>query len=148
MIDRLREEPVTLSSLEEIIDEFDFLNDSEDQIEYLIDLGLDLPAIDQSLKTEQFLVHGCQSNVWLDVEFTGNPAVMLVKAESDAMIVNGLVALLMAIFNGKTAEEALEIDVRKIFDRLGLDRHLSPQRKNGLNGMVQRIKAAAREQLA
>jgi len=147
MIDRLREEPVTLSSLEEIIDEFDFLDDSEDQIEYLIDLGLDLPAIDQSLKTEQFLVHGCQSNVWLDVEFVGNPALMLVKAESDAMIVNGLVALLMAIFNGKTAEEALEINVREIFDRLGLDRHLSPQRKNGLNGMVQRIKVAARLQL-
>jgi len=147
MIDRLREEPVTLSSLEEIIDEFDFLDDSEDQIEYLIDLGLDLPAIDQSLKTEQFLVHGCQSNVWLDVEFVGNPALMLVKAESDAMIVNGLVALLMAIFNGKTAEEALEINVREIFDRLGLDRHLSPQRKNGLNGMVQRIKVAARQQL-
>ena len=147
MIDRLREEPVTLSSLEEIIDEFDFLNDSEAQIEYLIDLGLDLPAIDQSLKTEQFLVHGCQSNVWLDVEFIGNPALMLIKAESDAMIVNGLVALLMAIFNGKTAEEAVEINVREIFDRLGLDRHLSPQRKNGLNGMVQRIKVAARQQL-
>lgn len=147
MIDRLREEPVTLSSLEEIIDEFDFLDDSEDQIEYLIDLGLDLPAIDQSLKTEQFLVHGCQSNVWLDVEFIGNPALMLVKAESDAMIVNGLVALLMAIFNGKTAEQAVEINVREIFDRLGLDRHLSPQRKNGLNGMVQRIKVAARQQI-
>ncbi len=147
MIDRLREEPVTLSSLEEIIDEFDFLDDSEAQIEYLIDLGLDLPAIDQSLKTEQFLVHGCQSNVWLDVEFVGNPALMLVKAESDAMIVNGLVALLMAIFNGKTAEQAVEINVREIFDRLGLDRHLSPQRKNGLNGMVQRIKVAARQQL-
>ncbi len=147
MIDRLREEPVTLSSLEEIIDEFDFLDDSEAQIEYLIDLGLDLPAIDESLKTEQFLVHGCQSNVWLDVEFVGNPALMLIKAESDAMIVNGLVALLMAIFNGKTAEEAVEINVREIFDRLGLDRHLSPQRKNGLNGMVQRIKVAARQQL-
>ncbi len=147
MIDRLREEPVTLSSLEEIIEEFDFLDDSEDQIEYLIDLGLDLPAIDESLKSEQYLVHGCQSNVWLDVEFIGTPAKMLVKAESDAMIVNGLVALLMAIFNGKTAEEALEINVRQIFDRLGLDRHLSPQRKNGLNGMVQRIQKAARFQL-
>ena len=147
MIDRLRKEPVILSSLEEIIDEFDFLDDPEDQIEYLIDLGLDLPAIDESLKTERYLVHGCQSNVWLDVEFVGEPATVLIKAESDAMIVNGLVALLMAIYNGKTAEEVLAIDIRQIFDRLGLDRHLSPQRKNGLNGMVRRINEAARQQL-
>ena len=139
---------MTLSSLQEIYDEFDFLGDSEAQMEFLIELGLDLPAISDSLKTEQYRVHGCQSNVWLDVEFLGEPAVMHLVAESDAMIVNGLVAILMAVFNGKTAQQCLDTNVREILDRLHLDRHLSPQRKNGLNGMVQKIREAARQQLA
>lgn len=148
MIDRLRDEQKSLTSLEEIIDEFDFLSDSEAQIEYLIDLGLDLPNIPESIKTEQYRVRGCQSNVWMDIEFTDDPAKMNIKAQSDAMIVNGLIAALLAIYNGKSATDSLETDVKKIFDRLGLDRHLSPQRKNGLNGMVQRIREAARLQLA
>ncbi|MBL4886258.1 MAG: SufE family protein [Planctomycetaceae bacterium] len=148
MIDRLKDEQKSLSSLEEIVDEFDFLNDPYDQLNYLIDLGLDLPKIDSSLKTEQYLIHGCQNNVWLDVEFYDEPAVMLIKAESEAKIVNGIVAVLMAIFNGKTAQQGLDFNVREAFDRLGLDKLIGSQRKNGLNGMVQKIREAARWQLA
>ena len=149
MSDRLQEAQDSLSSLKEIIEELDFLDDSEAQIEYLIDLGLELPKISEELKTEQYRVHGCQSNVWMNIEFhdKGETAKMLVIAQSDAMIVSGLIAVLMAIYNGKTALESLEIDVIKIFDRLKLDKHISPQRKNGLNGMVKRIRESANLQL-
>ena len=127
-----------LPSLAELKEEFDFLGNWEDQCEYLMDLGLDLPRLPAAAKTEQTRVHGCQSNVWMTVaEEDGR---LRIAAESDAMIVNGLVAVLLATFDGKTPAEALEVDVEEVFASLGLDEHLSSARKSGLAGMVRRIR--------
>ena len=126
---------------EELKDEFAFLGNWEDQCEYLIDLGLDLPRLPADAKTERNKVHGCQSNVWMTVAEAGGR--LDVTAESDAMLVNGLIVALLAIFDGRTPREALDVDVPARFAELGLDRHLSTARKSGLAGMVKRVRGEA-----
>ena len=134
-------ETIALPSLRELREEFDFLGNWEDQCEYLMDLGLDLPKLPDAAKTEETRVHGCQSNVWMTVrEEDGR---LIVRAESDAMIVNGLVAVLLATFDGETPADVLAVDVEEVFASLGLDEHLSSARKSGLAGMVQRIRGEA-----
>ncbi len=135
----------TIMTLDELIEEFDFLGDWEARCDFLIDLGFELPKLPDEAKIEPNRVHGCQSNVWLiaSVQSDHSPTTVEFLANSDAMIVNGLIAVLMAIYNGKTPEEIIQIDVEKIFHRLELDRHLSPQRRNGLFGMVQRVREIA-----
>jgi cysteine desulfuration protein SufE len=132
-------------TIDELIEEFDFLGDWEDRCDYLIDLGFELPKLPPEAKVEENRVHGCQSNVWLIAELNDStdPPKVEFLANSDAMIVNGLIAVLMTIFQGKTPEEILRIDVEGIFRRLELDRHLSSQRRNGLFGMVTRIREIA-----
>ena len=130
---------------EELKEEFAFLGDWEAQCEYLMDLGLDLPPLPDAAKTEETKVRGCQSNVWMVVgdEEDGDDRRLRIAAESDAMIVNGLIAVLLAIFDGKSPAEALEADEAAAFADLGLDEHLSSARKSGLAGMVQRIRGEA-----
>lgn len=132
-------------TIEELIEEFEFLGDWEERCDYLIDMGFDLPEMPASEKTEQTRVHGCQSNVWLitRVRTEGERTTLDIIADSDAMIVKGLIAVLLTLYSGKTPEEILAIEPRDVFNQLGLDRHLSPARKNGLNGMVQRIRELA-----
>jgi cysteine desulfuration protein SufE len=131
-------------TIDELIETFESLGDWEAQCDYLIDLGLDLPEFPPEQRTEQNKVHGCQSNVWLiaDVKRNGQPTVEI-QADSDSMIVSGLIAVLLAAYSGRTPQEILATDIKGIFSRLGLDRHLSPQRRNGLFGMVQRIRDLA-----
>jgi len=136
-------------TMDELIDEFDALGDWEDQCSYLIDLGLQLPKLPASAKTEEHRVHGCQSNVWLVPQVKdGKPPVIEFVANSDAMIVNGLIAVLTILFSGRTPQEILDVDAREMFARLGLERHLSSQRRNGLYGMVERIRLLARQAAA
>ena len=132
-------------SFEELKDEFAFLGEWEDQCDYLIDLGFELPKLPEDAKTEQTRVHGCQSNVWLtaDVEGEGDAARLNFVANSDSMFVSGLIVVVRSIFNRRTPEEILSIDAEAKFSELGLDRHLAPQRKNGLFGMVERIRNIA-----
>ena len=132
-------------TLNELIEEFEFLGDWEDRCDFLIDLGFELPKLPASAKIEQNRVHGCQSNVWLVAKFNEltDPPVIEFVANSDAMIVNGLIAVLEMIYNGKTPEEILKTDIEKIFHKLELDRHLSSQRRNGLFGMVTRLREIA-----
>ena len=132
-------------TLNELIEEFEFLGDWEDRCDFLIDLGFDLPKLPPAAKVEENRVHGCQSNVWLvaDLNERTSPPTIEFVANSDAMIVNGLIAVLMMIYNGKTPEEILKTDVEKIFRKLELDRHLSSQRRNGLFGMVTRLREIA-----
>ena len=130
-----------LPTFEELRDEFAFLGNWEDQCEYLIDLGLDLPGLPPGDKTEETRVHGCQSNVWMTVG--ENDGRLDIAAESDAMIVNGLIAALLAVFDRKPPRDALAVDVPAVFAELGLDKHLSTARKSGLAGMVQRIRGEA-----
>ena len=129
-------------TIDDIYEEFDGL-DWEDRCDYLIDLGFDLPEFPESEKTEQNRVHGCQSNVWMVLEHRDGNTVAI-EADSDAMIVRGLIAVLLTLYSGESAERILEIDARQVFSRLGMDRHLSPARRNGLNGMVKRIREFAR----
>lgn len=137
-------------SIDELLSEFEFLGDWEERCDYLIDLGFELPEMPESAKTEETRVHGCQSNVWLitNVKDTNGQSVMEILADSDAMIVKGLIAVLLTIYSGKTPRDILDIDVKDIFEQLGLNRHLSTARKNGLNGMVQRIRGLAASVIA
>ena len=134
-------------TLEELIEEFEFLGDWEARCDYLIDLGFELPKLPEEEKIEQNRVHGCQSNVWLIASDNTNSESTTIEflANSDAMIVNGLIVVLMAIYNRKTPEEIIKTDVEEIFTQLELDRHLSPARKNGLFGMVKRVRQIAVE---
>lgn len=132
-------------TIDELIEEFDDLGDWADQCEVLIDMGRDdLATMDESLKTEASRVHGCQSNVWMVARLDETGRIELI-ADSDAMIVRGLLCIILMAFSGRTAEEILNTDITGIFDRLGLDRHLSAARKNGLTGMVTRVRAFAAE---
>lgn len=132
-------------TLEELIDEFDFLGDWEARCDYLIDLGFELPQLPESDKTEENRVHGCQSQVWMTASTsgTGDEQIIEFVANSDSMLVSGLIAVLMAIYNRKSPADILNTDVEAIFRKLELDRHLSPQRRNGLFGMVQRVRQFA-----
>jgi cysteine desulfuration protein SufE len=133
-------------TIEELFDEFEFLGDWESKCEYLIELGFDLPPFPEESKTEANRVHGCQSNVWLIAGTReGDPPTIEILADSDAMIVRGLIAVLLTLYSGKTPREILATDAAEVFARLGLDRHLSTARKNGLLGMVRRIRALAAE---
>ena len=136
-------------TIDELKVEFQELGDWDDQCDYLIDLGRELPRLPESAKTEENRVHGCQSNVWLvaDVKPTAPPVVEFL-ANSDAIIVNGLIAVLTILYSGRTPQEILDVDAREVFRELGLERHLSSQRRNGLYGMVTRIRQIASLALA
>lgn len=138
---------VSDTTVDELIENFEFLDDWEDRFRYIIDLGRKLPPLDPEDKTPQTKVEGCTSQVWIVSRLTdGNPPRMLFCAESDAHIVKGLIAILMMIYSGKTPEEILEVDYKDIIGRIGFEQHLSPNRANGLYAMIERIRAlAARE---
>ena len=136
-------------SIEELIDEFEELADWDDQCDYLIDLGMELPKLPEQAKTEANRVHGCQSNVWLVAEVKpSDPPLVEFVANSDAIIVNGLIAVLTVLYSGRTPQEILASDAKEVFAKLALERHLSSQRRNGLYGMVERIRQIARQAAA
>lgn len=137
------------TTIPELIETFDALGDWEAQCDYLIDLGYEIPDFPESARIEANRVHGCQSNVWLITEIKpGDPPVIEIQADSDSMIVRGLIAVLLLAYSGKTAQEILQTDVQQIFARLGLNRQLSSARRNGLAGMVQRIRSIAEQSAA
>ena len=126
---------------DEIIDEFDGLDDWMDRYQLLIDLGNEQPPLDEKYKTEQNLIDGCQSRVWLQADLTPEGTVVF-KAESDALIVKGIVSLLVRVLSGHTPQEILDADLYFI-SRIGLREHLSPTRSNGLLAMVKQMRAYA-----
>lgn len=128
-------------STDEILDDLAFFDDWEERYKYIIDLGKELPPMDASLQTAERLVKGCQSNVWLDVAVEGDKLRFVV--DSDAHIVRGLLALVLAAFDNKTASGILAFDVDAYFKSLDLERHLSPTRGNGLKAIVAKIQAIA-----
>lgn len=137
-----------LLTLDHIFEEFTEL-DREDQSRYLLELGDQLPEFPDDARTPENKVHGCQSQVWLITESNGKgeDATITVRADSDSNIVKGLIAILQAAYNGKTARQILDYDILDVFRRLDLQQHISPQRRNGLRGMVERILALARTHL-
>lgn len=135
-------------AFEAIAEDFEFLDDWEDRYRYVIELGRKLPPFDEAERTAENKVQGCVSQVWLssDVLADGGDGPRLVfQGDSDAHIVRGLIAVLFAIFNQHTPEEILKADPSEVFVKLGLREHLTPQRSNGLNSMVERVKRDARQ---
>lgn len=131
-------------TLEKFISNFELLGDWEERYGYLIELGKKLPGLGEADKTEANRVQGCQAMVWLKLEpDPGRPGAWRMRADSDAFIVRGLIAVLQLIYDRHTAPEILQADAKTILGQLGLDKHLSPTRKNGLFSMVERIRAMA-----
>lgn len=136
-------------TIDQLLEEFDSLEDWEERCDYLIDMGFELPGLPEEAKTEENRVHGCQSNVWLVAQVSRNgESVINIEADSDSMLVKGLVFVLLTIYSGQTPAKILETDVKGIFSQLGFDRYLSVARRNGLSGMVKRIRSIAEQTLA
>jgi cysteine desulfuration protein SufE len=133
-------------SLDQILSDFEVLDEWEDRYRYIIDLGRTLKPLAPELHNEHTKVRGCASQVWLHTSISSgseNTKVMHFLGDSDALIVKGLVALVLTIFEGKTADEVLGTDARAILAKLGLESNLSQQRSNGLNAMIDRIREEA-----
>jgi cysteine desulfuration protein SufE len=132
-------------TIDEIIADFELLDDWEDRYRYIIELGRKLEPLPEAEHTAANKVRGCASQVWLATrveERNGQPRFRLV-GDSDALIVRGLVAIVIALFDGKTADEILATDAEEMFGRLDLRAHLTAQRSNGLRALVDRIRADA-----
>ena len=140
---------MTAEAFDELVENFELFDDWEERYRYVIDLGKQMPEFPEALKTESTLVEGCVSRVWLDEKITGSGPTSVIEFEgdSDAFIVKGLIAVLQTLFSGQTAQAILDTDVPKQLERIDLSAHLSPQRSNGLNAMVGRIKGFAAEQV-
>ncbi len=129
---------------QEIIDDFAIYDDWMDKYEYIIELGKELPKIDENLKTDDRLIEGCQSRVWLANNFDGEK--MHFSADSDAIITKGIIGLLIRVLDDETPEAIAKSDMHFI-EEIGLHEHLSPTRSNGLASMVKKIKMSALTQL-
>lgn len=127
-------------NIETLVDNFSLFEDWEDKYRYLIELGEGLPPMDESLKTETSKVRGCMSQVWMILTWDKDRRLRML-ADSDAQIVRGLIAVLYAAYDGADAEQAAKLDIQKLFADVGLDQHISPNRRNGFFSMVERIKA-------
>lgn len=125
---------------EEIIEEFSAFDDWMDKYQMIIDLGNELPELDSRYKTDDNLIEGCQSRVWLQAEYTDGMVVF--NADSDAIITKGLVSLLIKVMSGHTPQEILDSDLHFI-NEIGLTEHLSPTRSNGLLAMVKQMRIYA-----
>lgn len=131
------------AAFEEIVEDFEFLEDWEDRYRHVIEQGKAMPPLDEAFKVPATKVEGCASQVWLHPKVENG--VFRFDGDSDAMIVRGLIAVLRALYNGLTVKEVLTVDARAELGRLGLTDHLSAQRSNGLRAMVERIRAIAAE---
>ncbi|MFC7053687.1 SufE family protein [Hansschlegelia quercus] len=138
-------------TIDEIIDGFEYIDDWEERIRFLIELGRELEPLPDDARSDANKVQGCASQVWLQTTTGPGPdPVLTFRGDSDAHLVKGLVAVTIALYSGKHATEVLATDAGEVFDRIKLREHLTPQRSNGLRSMVERIKreAAAAAQLS
>lgn len=131
------------AAFEEIVDDFEFLEDWEDRYRYVIDRGRAMDPLDDALKVPTTKVEGCASQVWLHPRIEAG--VFSFDGDSDAMIVRGLIAVLRALYNGVPVGEVGRVDAPAELARLGLDAHLSAQRSNGVRAMIERIRQVAAE---
>ena len=133
------------AEIENLISDFELIDDWEDRYRHLIELGRALPDMDQALKTPSTKVNGCASQVWTHsrVEGNGLEKRLALQGDSDALIVKGLIAVVFKLFAPLSVSEIISADALAVFARLGLKDHLTPQRSNGLASMVARIKADA-----
>jgi len=129
----------------ELINDFSFFENWEDKYQYLIDLGRNVPKMDEKLKVDENKLKGCQSVVYFSNSVNNDGSIHFM-ANSDAAIVQGLIALMLKVYSGRKPQEILDIDI-KFLEQIGLDEHLSPTRKNGLSSLISSIKNAAKLKL-
>lgn len=129
------------TAFEEIVEDFEFLDDWEDRYRYVIEQGKSMDPLPDALKVPATKVDGCASQVWLHPVIEDNA--FRFDGDSDAMIVKGLIAVLRNLYNGLSPQDVLEVDARAEMARLGLNDHLSAQRSNGLRAMIERIRLVA-----
>ncbi|WP_026376983.1 SufE family protein [Aestuariibacter salexigens] len=129
-------------STQEILDDLEFFDNWEERYKYIIDLGKELTPMPESKRTPERLVKGCQSDVWLDVDKQDDK--LIFHVDSDAIIVRGLLVLVMAAYNEKSAQQIVDFDIEGYFSQLDLERHISPTRGNGLRAIVAKIQALAK----
>jgi cysteine desulfuration protein SufE len=140
-----------MTAIDEIIENFTLLDQWDDRYRYVIELGRALPPLPDDAHNEENKVRGCASQVWLLTHVKPDGAAgptLTFDGDSDAHIVRGLIAIVIALYSGRTAREILEIDALDLFDRIGLREGLTPQRSNGLRSMIERIRAEAKAALA
>ena len=140
-----------MADIDEIIDKFALLDEWDDRYRYRIELGRQLPPLAPEAHSDANKVQGCASQVWLDTSVRPNGAggpVLTFEGDSDAHIVRGLIAILFAMYSGRSARDILSTDAVATFERLGLREHLTPQRSNGFRSMVERIRIDARAALS
>ncbi len=129
---------------DEIIEEFAMFDDWMEKYEYIIDLGKELPLISEDKKTDNRLIHGCQSRVWVDAEISNGH--LKFTADSDAIITKGIISLLIRVLSNQTPEDIVKSELYFI-KKIGLQEHLSPTRANGLLGMINRLRSEGLKQL-
>ena len=139
-----------MTAIDEIRDNFELLEDWDDRYRYVIELGRTLEPMPEAEHSAANKVNGCVSQVWLQklVERDGGTPILRYRGDSDAHIVRGLVAIVLALYSGRTPQQILETDAIAVFNDFGFRDHLTPQRSNGLRSMVDRIKTDAKEALA
>jgi len=136
------------TTLEDVLDGFELLDDWEERYAFIIDLGKQLPAFPEEARVEENYVHGCQSQVWLIHHYDETSGRLYLLIDSDAMIVRGLAAIILVALNGKTPRDLLATDIDELFEQLDLFRHISPTRGNGLRAMVGKIRDIAAAEVA
>ena len=129
------------AAFEEIVEDFEFIEDWEDRYRYVIEQGKAMDPLDDALKVAATKVDGCASQVWLHPTIEGG--VLTFDGDSDAMIVRGLIAVLRKLYNGLSLSDVLAVDAKAEMERLGLNEHLSSQRSNGLRAMIERVRLVA-----
>lgn len=137
-------------TLDEIVENFELLDEIDDRYRYLIELGRDLEPIDDGARTDANKVRGCASQVWVETSRQGDGADLRLhfRGDSDAHIVKGLIRLVFAQYSDRRPDEILDADIEPLFERLGMSQHITRQRTNGVRAMVDRIKGEARRSLA
>jgi cysteine desulfuration protein SufE len=133
-------------TIDELYETFDDLPEWDERYDFIIDLGRELPELPGNLQTAENVVEGCMSMVWLVMDMSEGGESIEIQADSDSLIVKGLIAVLLAFYANKSANEIIESDVSEYLKKLGLNQHLSPQRRNGLFSMIKRINALAEQQ--
>ena len=139
-----------MTAIDDIRENFELLDDWDDRYRYVIELGRTLEPLSEAEHSAANKVNGCVSQVWLQktVDRSNGAPILKYRGDSDAHIVRGLVAIVLALYSGRTPQQILETDAISVFDEFGFRDHLTPQRSNGLRSMVERIKTDAREALA
>ncbi|MGM0953911.1 MAG: SufE family protein [Pseudomonadota bacterium] len=135
-------------TLDDVLDDFEFLDDWEERYAYIIDLGKQLSSFPEDERVEENYVHGCQSQVWVIHHLDEDSGKLFLLIDSDALIVRGLAAIILVALNARTPRELLATDIDELFERLDLFRHISPTRGNGLRAMVAKIRDIAATEAA